>query len=43
MVDQNTFTGFTVDDKNLGLWSNLNLDLNLDQGWNFDWSEDAVL
>lgn len=43
MVDQNTFTGFTMDDKNLGIWSNLNLDLNLDQGWNFDWSEDPVL
>lgn len=39
MMDQNVFTGFTMENDNLGAWSNLNLDLDLDQGWNLNWSD----
>ena len=29
------------DDHDLNLWSNMDLDLDLDQGWNLNWSEDG--
>jgi hypothetical protein len=40
LVDPTLFTGF-MDDQNLGMWSNLNLDLDLDQGWNLNWTDDG--
>ncbi|OKL55860.1 hypothetical protein UA08_08882 [Talaromyces atroroseus] len=43
MMDQNIFTGFGADSQNLGLWSNMNLDLDLDQGWNLDWTNGAMM
>jgi hypothetical protein len=43
IMDQNVFTGFTMGNDNLGAWSNLNLDLDLDQGWNLNWSDTGVL
>lgn len=39
-LDPNGYQGF-FDDPRLGIWSNLNLDLDLDQGWNLNWSEDG--
>lgn len=38
-LDQNVFQGF-LNDQNIGLWPNLNLDLDLDQGWNLNWTEE---
>lgn len=40
LVDPNLFSGFT-DEQSLGMWSNLNLDLDLDQGWNLNWHDDG--
>ncbi|KAL2006009.1 hypothetical protein VTN00DRAFT_9663 [Thermoascus crustaceus] len=39
-LDSNGFQGF-FDDPSLEMWSNLNLDLDLDQGWNLNWSGDG--
>ncbi|KAL1969316.1 hypothetical protein VTN77DRAFT_9508 [Rasamsonia byssochlamydoides] len=39
-MDQSMFQGF-LNDQNIGLWPNLNLDLDLDQGWNLNWTEDG--
>lgn len=39
LMDQNHFMDFTAaNNEDLGLWSNMNLDLDLDQGWNLDWT-----
>ncbi|KAH8704045.1 putative C6 finger domain protein [Talaromyces proteolyticus] len=43
VLDQNAFTGFTFDHDNLGAWSNLNLDLDLDQGWDMNWTDGGIL
>lgn len=42
-LDQNNvFQGF-LNDQNIGLWPNLNLDLDLDQGWNLNWTEENAI
>lgn len=39
-LDPNGVHGF-FEDPGLGMWTNLNLDLDLDQGWNLNWTEDG--
>lgn len=39
-LDMSGSRGLT-DVHDLGLWSNMDLDLDLDQGWNLNWSEDG--
>ncbi|EED14840.1 C6 finger domain protein, putative [Talaromyces stipitatus ATCC 10500] len=32
-----------LENENVALWPNMNLDLDLDQGWNFDWSNADII
>jgi hypothetical protein len=43
LMDPNAFTGFDANNQNMCLWPNINLDLDLDQGWNLDWTNGAMM
>lgn len=43
IMDSTAYTGFSANDDELGLWPNMNLDLDLDQGWNLDWTNGTLL